>query len=118
MTSFWDARYLRSLEMMVADASEVPVLAMISAGGEALSPPTVRRVWKLATVSYFSAITWSSKNSTYAMKADSRSVVVREESVRLLVEPKEEGSVVVFIRTTLSYGFSPTSLFWKSRRLA
>ena len=33
MTSFWDARYLRSLEMMAAEPEEVPVLAMILAGG-------------------------------------------------------------------------------------
>ena len=33
MTSFWDARYLRISEMMVADTSEVPVQAMILEGG-------------------------------------------------------------------------------------
>ena len=78
--------------MMVADISEVLVLAMISVGGETLWPPTMRRVWTLATVeSSFNAVTWSSKTSTYAMKAGYHSVVVWEASVRLLVEPQEEG---------------------------
>ena len=104
MASFWATQYLRSLAMMAAYVSEVPVLAMISAGEEDLSPPTVRRVWILATVaSSFSAVTCFSKISTYVMKADSCSMVVREALVRLLVQP---------------YGFSPTSLFWKARRSA
>ena len=78
MDSFWAALSLRSLAMVAADASEVPVLANILAGGEALSLPTVRRVWTLTTVaSYFSAVTWSSKTLTYAMKEAYSSVVER-----------------------------------------
>ena len=78
MDYFWSAQSLQRLAMMAVDASEVPMLVMISAGGEALSPPTVRRVWTLATVaSYFSAVTWSSKTLTYAMKEASSSVVER-----------------------------------------
>ena len=119
MDSFWAALSLRSLAMVAADASEVPVLANILAGGEALSLPTVRRVWTLTTVaSYFSAVTWSSKTLAYATKANSHSVVVRGASVRLLVDPQEEGSVVVFTRAALSYRLSLTSLFWKARQLA
>ena len=80
-------------------------------------PPTVRRVWELATVvSFFSAVIWSSKTLTYVMKADSRSIVVREESVRLFVEPREEGSVVFKTYDVLLYGFSPAFLFWKGRQ--
>ena len=79
----------------------------------------MRRVWTLATVaSSFSAATWSSKTLTYATKAASRYVVVREAYVRMLVDPQEEGSVIIFTRTALSYGFSPESLFWKARRSA
>ena len=33
MASFWDARSLQSSEMMAAESEEVPVLAMILAGG-------------------------------------------------------------------------------------
>ena len=84
--------------MIAADSSEVPVLAMILEEGESLSPPTVWRVWTLATVaSYFSAVTWSSKTLTYAMEVASCYVVVREASVRLLGKPREEGRVIVFI---------------------
>ena len=73
MDYFWAARSLRILVMMVADTLDVPVLVMILVGGEALSPPTVRHVWTLATVaSCFSAVTWSSKTLTYEMKAVSR----------------------------------------------
>ena len=104
---------------MAADASEVPMLAMVLAGREALLPPTVRLVWRLDTVaSDFSAVTWSSKTSTYAMKAASCSVLVRGASVRLLVYPQEEVRFFVFTCTALLYSFSPASLFWKARQPA
>ena len=65
IASFWAARSLRSSAMMAEDALEVPVLAMILVGGEALFPPTMRRVWTMAKVaSSFSTVTWSSKNPT------------------------------------------------------
>ena len=49
MANFWASVSLRSLAMMAADASEVPVLAMISAGGctfsrERISLTMVRHV--------------------------------------------------------------------------
>ena len=37
MAYFWSARSLQSLAMISADASEVPVLAMILVGGGAVS---------------------------------------------------------------------------------
>ena len=119
MDNFCAARYLQRLEIMAADASEVPILAMVLAGRESLLPPTVRLVWRLDTVaSDFSAVTWSSKTSTYAMKAASCSVLVRGASVRLLVYPQEEVRFFVFTCTALLYSFSPASLFWKARRPA
>ena len=38
--------------------------------------------------------------------------------MRLLVEPREEGNVVVLTCAALLYGFSSASLFWKARQLA
>ena len=48
MDNFWASASMRSLEMMAADASEVPTLAMISARGcpflrERMPLPMVRR---------------------------------------------------------------------------
>ena len=100
---------------MAEDASEVTVIAMILSSREALLPPTVRRVCKLAmVVSSFSLVTSSSKTLMYAMKAASRYLVVMKASVRLLVEPQEEGRF--FFKLKLHSCTASTSHLYFGRR--
>ena len=67
MADFWSSASLQSLEMMAADTSKGPVLAMISAGDcpfskERMSLPMVRHA--LIVTSYLRLSTLSSNVST------------------------------------------------------